>query len=609
MRPIKKFLISLSLLILIATLLCACGDNTPQAPNGTTTEAVDTATGAVDDAPKELPLLSESGEFNFTVVRPEFETDGIVSAAAYLRNELSNIVGSNVLIKDDFLPKGETEHDPDSFEILFGHTNYAESDELYKGLNYGSYRIAVMGKKIVIAATDSSAAGSAAIDFAIDVKNILDKSESKAIPTDYTAEKITNDLTSRVPVYGYGTFDTTYTGAHKDTGYIYKSTSSEDFNSYVTASTTEGGCTLYASSQMGNNLSATLTNGKTIVNVFYTEADKKTHLIIESSDNTALPIKEADRTTENICKPLFCQLGLEQPYDGGKVFTSAVANYNNGMGYIFRLADGTFIIIDGGFNKTKGADMLYNKLVELAPDKNNIVISAWIMSHQHGDHVGAFRKFTEMYRTKVTMKHIIYNFPTSKELSGVGESTGNTSSVSAAFQQYNGCQPIIAHPGQVHYFSNAKIEVLHTLDLMRPRDTYAGGNSFNIAIKLTIEGQTYLFAGDSHTDMTPLLIKHYGSYLKSDFVQVVHHGATGASNEFYQAVDPTVVVWPLGTWDYYPWRRYETYNSFLFSSNNVKEIVLAGHTDRVFELPYTFPTEKVLPEEIEITWDYMDGKN
>ncbi len=606
---LKKLLLSLSVLILIALLLCACTGPT-EVPNvdGTTTDST-TTDAVIEDAPSELPLFSENGEFNFAVIRPEFESDGIVSAAAYLRTELSNIVGSNVLIKDDFLAKGETEHDSEAYEILFGHTNYAESAELYEGLNYGTYRIAVKGKKIVIAATDDDAAGAAAVEFALYVKSIVNNSETKAIPLDHKAEKVTNSVTSRVPVYNYGTFDTTYTGAHKDIGYIYKSTSAEDFNSYVTHSTAEGGCTLYASSQMGNNLSATLTSDDTIFNVFYTAADKKTHLMIESSSNTALPIKEADRTTENICKPLFCQLGLEQPYDGGTVFTSAVANYNNGMGYIFRLADGTFIIIDGGFNKTKGAEMIYSKLAELAPDKNDIVISAWIMSHQHGDHVGAFRKFTELYKSKVTLKHLIYNFPTAKELSGVGESTGNTSSVSVSFQQYKGCMPIIAHPGQVHYFSNAKIEVLHTLDLMRPRDTYAGGNSFNIAIKLTIEGQTYLFAGDSHTDMTPLLIKHYGSYLKSDFVQVVHHGATGASNEFYQAVDPTVVVWPLGTWDYYPWRRYETYNSFLFSSNNVKEIVLAGHTDRVFELPYTFPTEKVLPEEIEITWDYMDGKN
>ncbi len=601
-------MLSLFVLIVMAVLLCACGESDPETPaTDTTTEG--TTTGAVAEDPKDLPLFSESGKFNFTIVRPEFEVEGVINAAAYLRTELSEIVGSNVLISDDFLQKGQTEHDSEAYEILFGLTNYPESAALYKGLNYGSYRIEVSGNKIVIAAADAEAASDAAMDFLDHVESVIKNSDDKTISTDYAVEKISNALTSRVPVYNYGTFDTTYSGAHKDIGYIYKSTSPEDFNNYVTSSTTDGGCTLYASSQMGNNLSATLTNGKAVINVFYTAADKKVRVIIESSDNTALPAKESDRSASNVCKTLLCQLGLEQPYDGGQVFTPAVANYNNGMGYIFRLADGSFVIIDGGFNKTKGADMIYNKLKELAPDKNNIVISAWIMSHQHGDHVGAFRKFTEMYKSKVTLKNIIYNFPTSKELSGVGESSGNTGTVSAAYQQYSGCRPIIAHPGQVHYISNAKIEVLHTMDLMRPRSSYAGGNSFNICIKITIDGQTFLFPGDSHTDMTPLLIKNYGSYLKSDFVQVVHHGATGASNEFYQAVDPTVVIWPLGTWDYYPWRRYETYNSFLFSSQNVKEIVLAGHTDRVFELPYTFPTEKVLPPEIEVTWNYMDGKN
>ncbi len=606
MKSSKKILLSLLALILVAFVLCACAPTNE--PSSDDTTVADTTTGTVDETPSDLPLFSESGEFNFTVVRPEFEAEGIVSAAAYLRAELSSIVGTEVSITDDFLSKGQEEHDPDTYEIIFGRTNYAESAELYEGLNYGTYRIAVKGKKIVIAATDTESASDAAIEFAEYIKSIVSNAEPKVISSDYAIDKVSNILTSRVPIYNYGSFDSTYSGSHKDIGYIYKSTSPEDFNSYVAASTTTGGCTLYASSQMGNNLSATLTNDKAIINVFYTAADKKVHLIIESSDNTALPVKEADRNTEKVCDSVLYQLGLEYPYSGGQLFTSSIANYQIGMCYIFRLYDGSFIIIDGGFNQSKSATMIYDKLVELAPDKNNIVISAWIFSHPHGDHVGAFRQFTEMYKSKVTLKYLIYNFPTSSELSGVGETTGNSTVVAASFQQYKGSRPVIAHPGQVHYLSNAKIEVLHTMDLMRPRDSYAGGNSFNTAVKITIEGQTFLFPGDSHTDMTPLLIKHYGSYLKSDFVQVIHHGAPGGSNEFYQAVDPTVVLWPLGTWDYYPWRRHESYNQFLFTSPNVKEIVLAGYTDRKFELPYTFPTEKVLPPEIEVTWDYTQGK-
>ncbi len=593
---LKRFLPILALLMLVFVLV-SCqggGDVTTDGEQSETT-------------PAETELvLFENGKFNFKVIRAEHAEKSIISAAGMLRADLEDITGAAVDMADDFVKKGE-EHDAEAYEILFGMTNYPQSAKPHEGLAYGQYRITVDGHKIIIATYGGESASKAALAFASFVEEQM--SEGRAvISAAYNTEVSTNSLLSSVPAYNAGSLSSTYTGTYGEKAYVYNSTTADDFSTYVDIAVNNG-CKLHSTSEMGKNRGATLKKGNAVINVFFTQADKKTRIIVENINNTSLPTTEADNKYEKVCDSVLVQLGLEQPYDGGQVFTTAVANFNNGMGYIFRLHDGSFIIIDGGFNKTLGAKMIYNKLVELAPDKNNIVIAAWIMSHQHGDHVGAYRKFTEAYSKQVKLETVIYNMPNSTELGSVNESSTNAGMVSQYVSSYSGAVSSIAHPGQVHYIRNAKIEVLHSIDLLRPATSFSGGNSFCIAVKITLDGQTFLFAGDSHTDMTASLVKNYGDYLKSDFCQVVHHGAPGASNEFYKAVDPTVVIWPLGTWDYYPWRRYETFNTYLFESPNVKEIILAGHTDRTITLPYTFPTEKVLPEEIEVTWNYLDGKN
>lgn len=37
----------------------------------------------------------------------------------------------------------------------------------------------------------------------------------------------------------------------------------------------------------------------------------------------------------------------------------------------------------------------------------------------------------------------------------------------------------------------------------------------------------------------------FGDYLQSDMVQVAHHGAVGCESDFYDAVAPTVLWWPV----------------------------------------------------------------
>ena len=76
-------------------------------------------------------------------------------------------------------------------------------------------------------------------------------------------------------------------------------------------------------------------------------------------------------------------IGLEyKKSDGGYA--------SNGLSILMRLADGRFIVVDGGFNRAKDMTMLINRMKEqsagYADKTGGIKVAAWIITHSHGDH-------------------------------------------------------------------------------------------------------------------------------------------------------------------------------------------------------------------------------
>jgi hypothetical protein len=67
-----------------------------------------------------------------------------------------------------------------------------------------------------------------------------------------------------------------------------------------------------------------------------------------------------------------------------------------GMVYAVRLADGSFIVVDGGMPAYGNADRLYNALKEYSNDEKP-VIAAWLITHGHEDHIGGLTTFVEKY--------------------------------------------------------------------------------------------------------------------------------------------------------------------------------------------------------------------
>ena len=133
---------------------------------------------------------------------------------------------------------------------------------------------------------------------------------------------------------------------------------------------------------------------------------------------------------------------------------------------------------------------------------------------------------------------------------------------------------------------NAVIDILYTLDDLRPA-SFADFNETSLVLSVKIEGQRLLFLTDAHTNVCNLLVKMYREGLKSDFVQLAHHGSFNAATpQLYELVRPSVVLWPAGN-NTYKSAKKRPENMFLLSLDTVKEVHLAADTIITIPLPWS----------------------
>ena len=77
-------------------------------------------------------------------------------------------------------------------------------------------------------------------------------------------------------------------------------------------------------------------------------------------------------------------------------------------------------------------------------------------------------------------------------------------------------------------------------------------NSFNnssVAYRVEMGGKRILFLGDMGWQAgEDFLANHTQEELKSDVLQMAHHGQRGVEEELYQEISPEVCLWPTPDW-------------------------------------------------------------
>lgn len=263
------------------------------------------------------------------------------------------------------------------------------------------------------------------------------------------------------------------------------------------------------------------------------------------------------------CQPMLTQIDLE----------------DFGLSYLIRLADGRFVVIDGGWDFECEADKLMTALRKQSPTQTPR-IAAWIFTHPHEDHYPCFSTFCEKYSGDVKIEALLYSFPPM-----AGETLENFPRLNnerelerlRLFEDWIskiGAPVIRPHTGQVYKFGDVQLEILSSPDdLCRyPADV----NALSLITRLTVCGQSILFCADGLLDEV-LLSQRYGAYLKSDILQVTHHGFNGGSEECYRLVDPSVCLVPSNERTYLRYMAYfNSYNRALIYDMNVQDFLIGG---------------------------------
>ena len=286
-----------------------------------------------------------------------------------------------------------------------------------------------------------------------------------------------------------------------------------------------------------------------------------------------------------ICTPLLCAVGQPE-------------FMNCGQGYIYRLADGRFLVHDGGCKYKVRPDFMYEAIKSLALDEENIVIAAWFISHPHGDHQEAFEEFIEKHGadSSVTLERVVFNFAdapmyTYKRNDGQFEDcqTLVTRIYEKCAQYVPAAQVIKAHTGQIFNFGECKVEVLFTVEDFLPVDCFDYVNGTSIVIRVTVKGQSAMILADTTHTSGRILENMFGDFLKSDMVQFAHHGMWASYPSLYEYVSADIILWPniesvAKTW--------LSDKPIAAAMNIAKDVYISGTDKVVLELPHAIESNK-----------------
>lgn len=99
---------------------------------------------------------------------------------------------------------------------------------------------------------------------------------------------------------------------------------------------------------------------------------------------------------------------------------------------------------------------------------------------------------------------------------------------------------------------NQKIKIdnvdCEILGVKNPEITKNPTNNSSMIIKMNINNKSILFLGDAGIECGQKLLKDQRNKLKSDIVQMSHHGQAGVTQEVYKEIQPKICLWPTTQW-------------------------------------------------------------
>ena len=224
----------------------------------------------------------------------------------------------------------------------------------------------------------------------------------------------------------------------------------------------------------------------------------------------------------------------------GELWMLASTTGAQNLSIVIKSPHGKLIVIDGGWEAD--ADKLSSLILQQGGK-----VDAWLITHPHEDHVGALCAILNDSARKIKMDKIYCSLATPdwyRQVSPTG--AGIADQLLSAFTKLPvGTVTNNIGRGTEINIDDVNIRVLNNRGVY----TYNGVNNSSLVYKIRVSGQSILILGDLAYDGGKDLIKTCtATELKSDIIQMAHHGQQGVDQDAYALIAPTTCLWPTPAW-------------------------------------------------------------
>lgn len=457
--------------------------------------------------------------------------------------------------------------------------------EVYEGLPLTGFDIRFEGETLMVRAYADLMLQKA---FATLLETVAE-GDTWELPADYSAVSVDTRISTVLPEFKTeaGTILGVYYCGEENYKIAIDGATLAEYEAYI-ADLADAGFVTYTENKIGESRFGTYTIpdetvGEAVVFTMHYPTLGRTQIVY--GPRGYLPSTEPAAMPEHPVQTTF-----SQP-ERARAWCGVVSPNVPGMCLVVQLADGSFIVIDGGTRdgkvitrkKIKGVwvdqpeidshdtENIYNFLCEHTPNGEKPRVAVWFMTHPHMDHTDLAIDFLERYQGKVDVELAAFNMPDFDSVYSRNENPARHKSLFMPFREkvteLYGAEVCILHAGQKMLLPGCELDVLYTQEDYYP-GVFTTGNQLSCAVRMKFADKTVTLLGDCDSPVTQIIADAYGTALKSDIVQVAHHGANGGCIDVYKYIDADVCIWAIdgyrlenhpcqtGTADGYIYNRY-----------------------------------------------------
>ena len=564
-----------------------------------------------------------NGAYSANFIRADLATAFDTNIYNQVRDLFKDKTGSKPALKTDFTAANAEKYNGPA--ILIGDTNYPETATVKKSLKDNQAIAKLVGNKFVIVYSSSDAATKLLETLKSTIKKKATATEIKIdsswdatakVTTSYSENVNFKDsgLTQKVDITSLG-LGTAYNAGQGCKTYIKTNANKTTFTNICTA-IERAGATRYTGNSIGNNLFSTYVTQTQIIHVMFfpNKNQVRTAVDVRGTGNNGFTLPglstENKYTKVKDSAMIVCDIGN--------------ADWPGGMCIIFKLENGHFFIVDAGIGGKisdgrtyvgSSSGWIYATLAKHADNPKNIIVDGWLITHVHSDHAGGLYDMALGYHGKkggskhtvmpngvknyIKINKIIYNSPDNLPDCNREHWMGEI------IKGFNVQNVVKAHPGQVFFFADLKFTVYGAQDIMLEDSGKCGDtNEFSISIRAEFNGRSLLLLGDSDGIPNKQLALIYKETLKSDYLQMAHHGYGDTGDaDVNSYCNPTYAIWVVANADLRS--NYKINANASIKTLNVKTHYKPGTGNLVFDKNWN--TSTMTRDEMVNAIPYCDG--